>query len=276
MADVQGSAAGWNAARAAQFFDEYGSREWSRFDDGRTPGASLDIHIRMLERFVRRRDLVLDAGAGPGRFTIELARLGAEVVTLDISPLQLDLHRENLTSAGFESSVRRRIVADVLDLSQLADDSFDRTVCFGGPVSYVAERADDALAELARVTRPGGHLLVSVMTLAGALTHYLPLLLELARRDGIPKQDEIVRTGLLPDEPDYGHLRMKLFRWDELERSLERFGRIVAAAAAGLLPDDVDLDPELRAFVRRTDLALSEDPGVVGCGLHTIAVVEVA
>ena len=72
------------------------------------------------------------------------------------------------------------------------------------------------------------------MSLAAAVTHYLPVLLDLARRDGIAKQDEIVATGLLPDEPDYGHLRMKLFRWDELEQSLERHGRIVASAAAGV------------------------------------------
>ena len=29
---------------------------------------------------------MLDIGAGPGRFTIELARLGADVVVADLSP----------------------------------------------------------------------------------------------------------------------------------------------------------------------------------------------
>ena len=84
----------WDPARTAEFFDEYGEREWERFEDGRTPGPSLTTHIRMLERHVRSGDQVLDAGSGPGRFTLELLRLGAHVTALDISPGQLELLRQ--------------------------------------------------------------------------------------------------------------------------------------------------------------------------------------
>jgi 2-polyprenyl-3-methyl-5-hydroxy-6-metoxy-1,4-benzoquinol methylase len=83
----------WDPARTAAFYDEYGEREWTRFEDGRTPAAGLDIHLRFLERFVQPGQRVLDAGAGPGRFTLELVRLGADVVALDISPIQLEQHR---------------------------------------------------------------------------------------------------------------------------------------------------------------------------------------
>jgi len=57
----------WDPGRTAEFFDEYGEREWTRFEDGRTPGPSLTTHIRMLEGYVRPGDRVLDAGSGPGR-----------------------------------------------------------------------------------------------------------------------------------------------------------------------------------------------------------------
>jgi SAM-dependent methyltransferase len=274
MPDGRRSDVGWNAARAAQFFDEYGSREWSRFEDGRTPGASLDVHVRMLERFVAPRDLVLDAGAGPGRFTIELARLGCDVVVGDISPAQLELNRERVEAAGLEARIVERAVADIVDLSRWEDDSFDACVCFGGPLSYVVDRADDALAELVRVTRPGGHVLVSVMSLVGTLAHYLPLLLDLARRDGVERNEAIVRTGLLPEGDDYGHLAMKLYRWSELEALLSRHGTVVAAAAAGLLAGPVPPEPELRSFLSAVELELAAEPGVVGCGEHIVAVVR--
>ena len=75
----------------ATFFDELGEREWLRFADGRTPPQSLDVHLDHLRRFVRPGDRVLDVGAGPGRFTIELARLGAAIVVADLSPGQLEL-----------------------------------------------------------------------------------------------------------------------------------------------------------------------------------------
>jgi hypothetical protein len=42
----------WDPGRTAEFFDEYGEREWTRFEDGRTPGPSLTTHVRMLEGYV--------------------------------------------------------------------------------------------------------------------------------------------------------------------------------------------------------------------------------
>src|SRR5205085_6626100 len=154
-----------------------------------------------------------------------LVRLGAEAVAFDISPGQLEQLRTRLP--GVETHV-----GDVTDLSRFADDSFDATVCYGGPLSYVVERADEALAELVRVTRGGGHVLLSVMSTIGAVVHYISVLLELARRDGVARQEEIVRTGFLPEAPDYGHLAMHLYRWSELELLLSRHGEVVATAAA--------------------------------------------
>jgi ubiquinone/menaquinone biosynthesis C-methylase UbiE len=264
----------YNRERVASFYDEYGEREWARFEDGRTPAPSLDVHLDHLRRFIRPGDRVLDIGAGPGRFTIELARLGAEVVAADVSPSQLELHRERVTGAGFEELVRERVVADVTDLSRWDDASFDAAVCFGGPLSYVLEDAERGVAELVRVTRPGGHVLLSVMSIVGTIVHFLPMLLDLVRRDGAAKNDAIVRTGLLPEEPDYGHLPMKLYRWSELETLLSGHGTIVGASAAGLLPTVETDDPELRAFLARAELELAAEPGAISCGQHILAVLR--
>jgi ubiquinone/menaquinone biosynthesis C-methylase UbiE len=260
--------------RAAAFFDEYGEREWTRFDEGRTPPQSVAVHLEQLRRFVQNGDRVLDVGAGPGRFTIELARLGAEIVVADISPRQLELNRERLEEAGFADRVTARVLADVTDLSQFADASFDAVVCFGGPLSYVVDRAEEGLAELLRVARRGGHVLLSVMSLIGTVVHFTGALLDLARRDGSEPNEVIVRTGLLPQAEGYGHLPMKLFRWSELEALLLRHGTIVAATAAGLLPAAYPEEPELREFLERVELELASEPGALSCGQHILAVVR--
>jgi ubiquinone/menaquinone biosynthesis C-methylase UbiE len=264
----------YDPAHVASFYDDYREQEWTRFDDGRTPAPSLEVHFEQLRRYVRPGDQVLDVGAGPGRFTLELARIGADVTVADISPGQLELNEQRVVGEGLEDRVTERVVADVLDLGHWADATFEATVCFGGPLSYVLEDAGSGVAELVRVTKPGGHVLLSVMSLVGAVTHFLPLLLDLVRRDGVPKNDEIVRTGLLSDEPDYGHLPMKLFRWSELEELLSRHGTIVGASAAGLLPAQEPEEPELREFLIRTELALAEEPGAVSCGQHILAVLR--
>lgn len=265
---------GWDPERAASFYDDYGEREWTRFEDGRTPAPSLDVHLDRLRRFVGAGDRVLEVGAGPGRFTIELARLGAQVSVSDLSAGQLELNRQRVAAEGLEEHIVERELADLLDLSRWDDGRFDATVCFGGPLSYVVDRADEGIAELVRVTRPGGHVLVSVMSLVGTVTHYLPILLDLVRRDGVAKNDAIVRTGLLPDEPDYGHLAMKLFRWSELEALLSPHGTVVDACAAGLLPSVQPEEPELREFLTRAELELASEPGAVSCGQHILAVLR--
>jgi SAM-dependent methyltransferase len=260
--------------RAAAFFDDYGEREWERFEDGRTTRASLEVHLHYLRQFVQPDDNVLDAGAGPGRFTIELARVGANVTVIDVSPLQLELNRDRVEAAGLEQHIRGRLIADITDLSRFPDESFDAVVCYGGPLSYVADRREEALAELVRVARPGGHVLVSVMSLIGALTHYLDIALDLVRRDGSETMEEIVRTGFLPERPDYGHLDMHLFRWRELEELLSRHGEIVAAAAAGLLKPTTPPEPELQPLLTQLELDLGAERSAIDAGEHMLAVLR--
>lgn len=258
----------WDPSRTAEFFDDYGEREWTRFEDGRTPGPSLTTHIRMLEGYVQPGDRVLDAGAGPGRFTLELLRLGAHVTALDISPGQLELLRARVPDV-------EAMLGDITDLSHFADDTFDVTVCFGGPLSYVLDRADRAVSELVRVTKPGGHLLVSVMGFAGAVIHFASILVDLARRDGTAKQLEIARTGLLPEGEGYGHLAMRMYLWEELEALLVPHGEVVDGAAAGVLPHLEVEEPEIHAMLEEFEERLAYDPGSRSCGEHLIGVLRV-
>ena len=258
----------WDPSRAAEYFDDYGEREWQRFEDGTTPGPCVTTHTRMLEGYIQPGDRVLDAGAGPGRFTLELLRLGAHVTALDISPGQLELLKARVPDVD-------AVVGDITDLSQFANDAFDVTVCYGGPLSYVVDSAEKAVAELARVTKPGGHVVVSVMGFGGPVIHYAPIIIELARRDGPEKSQEVARTGVLPEGEGYGHLAMRLYLWEELEELLAPHGEVVEGAAAGVLPHlEVD-DPEIRALLEEFEERLAYDPGSRSCGEHIIGVLRV-
>ena len=259
----------WDPERTAEFFDEYGEQEWLRFEDGRTPGQSLATHVEMLEGYVHPGDRVLDAGSGPGRFTIELLRLGAHVTAFDISPGQLELLRARVPNV-------EAIVGDITDLSHFEDDSFDVAVCFGGPLSYVVDDAGRAVAELARVTKPGGHVLVSVMGFAGAVVHNASIIVDLARRDGPERSLEIARTGFLPEGEGYGHLAMRMYLWDELEALLAPHGEVVGGAAAGVLPHVEADEPEIRELLAKFEKRLAHDPGSRSCGEHIIGVLRVA
>lgn len=266
----------YDPGRAAAFYDEYAEREWTRFEDGRSSPVSFAIHLHYLERFVRRGDRVLEVGAGPGRFTLELDRIGARVTVADVSPEQLRLNAEMAAAVPVED----RVLADVIDLSRWADATFDAVVCYGGPISYVLDRADDAIAELLRVTRPGGVVLFSVMSRIGPFVHALPLIVELVREHGIAANDAVVLTGVLPSALSRGHLEMRLFRWSELEGLLMRHPcEILTASASELSPGAEhklwpDLAPELREALVRWEIELAAEPGALNAGSHIIVVVR--
>lgn len=268
----------YDARSASAFYDEYGAREWTRFEDERTGRVSLEVHRHYLRTYVQAGDRVLDVGAGPGRFTIELVRLGAEVTVADISPTQLELNREHVSAAGAEEGVRERAVADVCDLSRFGDESFDAVVCYGGPLSYVLDRADEAVAELLRVTRHGGHVLVSVMSLIGSFVHGLPLVLEMRSRLGPSALEDVLRTGVLDPELSNGHLKMRLFRSRELRELLARHDCDVVAMSASTLSDRThyalveSLDDETRSALVAAEIELAAEPGAVDAGSHLIAV----
>jgi SAM-dependent methyltransferase len=257
----------------ASFFDEYGEREWERLEQRPMDRVNFEVHRRLLEEHVRSGDRVLEIGAGPGRFTLELARLGARVVVGDVSPGQLELHRKK--TAAVEVAVEARTLLDVVDLSALADGEFDAAVCYGGPISYVLERADDAVAELLRVTRPGGRVLLSVMSLLGAARAFFFMFPELIEEHGWEKMvTDVFSTGLLTAEINDDHV-MKMYRWAELEALLARHPcrLLVASASNYLVVGNEDTFVQDERWLE-LELEACREPGALDAGTHIVVALE--
>ena len=77
----------YSASWVTAHFDQLGEDEWNRLVATPVDEVSLVIHTHYLEQHVPAGSRVLEIGAGPGRFTQVLARLGARVLVADISPV---------------------------------------------------------------------------------------------------------------------------------------------------------------------------------------------
>ena len=180
------------------YFDQFAAGEWERFDRFALGAIHEHIHNLYLERFVAPGSRVLEIGAGPGRFTQTLHRLGCRIVVADISHVQLELNRRYGAERGFASSVEAYQKLDICDLAILPPASFDVVVAYGGPLSYVFERRDDAVESCRRVLRSRGMFVASVMSLWGTLHRHLAALRDLPLRS----MASIVETGDLTPEKD--------------------------------------------------------------------------
>lgn len=147
------------------FYTESVRAEWRRLVKDTAHRVELETTLHFLDRYLPPHALILDAGGGPGRYTIELARRGHDVVLLDMTPANLDFARRQIKRARVQKQVTGIVEGTIIDLAQFADSSFDAAVCLGGPLSHVLDAADRdrAVGELLRVVKPGGTVAVSVM-----------------------------------------------------------------------------------------------------------------
>src|SRR4249920_3007852 len=99
---------------------------------------------------------VLDLGCGDGTTALPEARLGADVLGVDIAGNLVDAasrraREEGLTNCRFQEG-------DATNLSELADQSFDLVVSIFG--AMFAPKPFDVAKEMVRVTRPGGRIIM--------------------------------------------------------------------------------------------------------------------
>jgi SAM-dependent methyltransferase len=107
---------------------------------------------------------VLDVGCGAGRHAFEAYRHGADVVALDQDVVELEQVAAMFAAMAAEGEIPSGARAEVMKGDALAlpydDTSFDVVVA-AEVLEHIPED-EQAMAEIARVVRPGGRVAVSV------------------------------------------------------------------------------------------------------------------
>jgi len=139
----------------AEIFDEWPEKYDRWFE---TPIGRLvkECESRLLGKMARpeRGEKILDVGCGTGVFTADLLAAGSQVTGIELSlPM--------LKRAGKKASVYPfdMVLGDMRRLP-FATGCFDKTVSVTA-IEFLDEDAGDAVAEMFRVTRPGGLIVVA-------------------------------------------------------------------------------------------------------------------
>lgn len=183
------------------YYNQNPELEWNRLFV--TPYRRIEYEVvrHFLDRYLPPKGVILDAGGGPGRYAIALAKLGYRVSLLDVSEANIRLAKHKIQSAGVVKQFDACAVGDARDLRAFGNEAFDAVLCMG-PLYHLPEESDRlaCLRECARVMKPGAPLFV---TLLPRLTYVRDALRAGTFADFVPGElhvfEEIVERGYSPD-----------------------------------------------------------------------------
>ncbi len=161
-----------------EYYSEMGTREWRRLARDSYHRLEFDTTMHYIRKYVHRKNgLILDAGGGPGRYSIELGKSGYDVVLLDLSPEMLEIAGKQVRRSRVRHKVKQMIEGSVDDLSGFKDETFDAVICLGGALCHIVDetRREKAIDELIRVVKKGSPIFVSAIGRLAVLVNQLVL-----------------------------------------------------------------------------------------------------
>lgn len=149
------------------YYNDNFEREWRRLED---PYARIEFFstLYMIKKYFPERGRVLDIGAGPGRYSIELLKRGYNVSLLEISDKELELAKNNIESFGLKAD--QYLCMDVRELECEDCETYD-AILLMGPMYHVHSKDDRAsiLNTCRNLLKPGGIVLISYINSWGTL-----------------------------------------------------------------------------------------------------------
>lgn len=171
-------------------------REWNRLVKDAYNSLEFLLTMHYLRKHLPETGRILDAGGGPGRYTLELCRAGYDVVLLDIDATYTAFAKEKmkLEPKPIASRLKASIVGDIRDLSRFNTNDFDAVLCLGGPLTYISDEIErtQATSELVRVAKSGAIVGISVM---GYLAMLRTVLSRVSEELIMPKYWELIKEG---------------------------------------------------------------------------------
>ncbi|KUN20316.1 ubiquinone biosynthesis methyltransferase UbiE [Streptomyces corchorusii] len=213
-------------------------------------------HRFLLEK-IRPGERVLDIGCGTGRFTVPMAELGAQVSGLDLSEAMLEVAAGKLRERNLTADLREGDMAHM----PFPDGSFDTVTSMLALMHLPLEDRPAVFAEVHRVLRPGGRMLLGVKNALFEEMFTGDRFASVDVTDVAAKQLQFTRTRSGEDylAPWYS------FSPQDLTALFAGAGMTVTrmrgnSPLAAWLADEVLRDASVRSFVDRIERFLGEIP----------------
>ena len=171
--------------------------EDSRLIKDRAHNIEYLTTIRYIQKFLKPGSKILEVGAGTGRYSLALAKMGYSVVATDLTPKHVDImKRKSKRLNNFQC-----MVADALDLSMFKDNSFDMVLNLG-PMYHMFHQKDkeQVVKETLRVAKKNAVCMFAYLAHASLITGYA---LSAGRNNVVTRMVSLMdKTGRIKDTPE--------------------------------------------------------------------------
>jgi ubiquinone/menaquinone biosynthesis C-methylase UbiE len=135
--------------------------EWGRLD--REP-IEFQVNWHYIKKYLPKTGHILDNGAGPGKYSMQLAKEGYTITLTDLTPRLVQTAESKAQELNLSRQFNRFLKADARDLTMIHDEQFDASIMLG-PMYHLQEEKDRIVAvkELHRVTKRNGMVFVAFM-----------------------------------------------------------------------------------------------------------------
>jgi 2-polyprenyl-3-methyl-5-hydroxy-6-metoxy-1,4-benzoquinol methylase len=156
-----------SANEVQNYYDAKVQNEWNRIANR----PEFLLTCRMLNRYIKPKDSVLDIGGGPGRYSLYLAEKGCDVTLFDLSGENIKFAAEQAETRGLQI---KTITGDAREADKLTRGQFSHVLLMG-PMYHLLDETDrfTAVHSAINLLKPGGILYVSFINLFSIIIYYM-------------------------------------------------------------------------------------------------------
>lgn len=196
--------------------------EWGRLD--REP-IEFQVNWHYIKKYLPKSGHIFDNGAGPGKYSMELAKQGYKVTLTDLTPRLVEVAKAKAIEFNLNHQFHDYLVADARDLKILKNEQFDAPLMLG-PMYHIQNEHErvQAINELKRVTKRGGTVFVAFMS---RIRHIFTSLLypeHWKPNDSIDAIDTFSQTGCFNHSDDGRFTGAFYFDIDDIKPFMESQG----------------------------------------------------
>ena len=224
--------------------------------------------MKYVGKYLKDGDRILEIGAGTGRYSHALARLGYRVDAVELVGHNIEIFKEN-TEPGEDVSITE---GNALDLSAFADETYDVTLLLGPMYHlYTVEDQKKALEEAIRVTKKGGIVFVAYCNSDLTMYQYcIGKAMLKPSRAGNKIDEDTFKLLSLPEDI------FQLYRKEDIDALMSGFN-VTRLHYVGtdmlvhfLRKEFSELDDEDFEFYMRYHMSICERPDMIGATNHML------